>query len=351
MDMNETNNFNIQQSWSNRFLQKIFRGISTFSFIPLVATIIAPMITFFLPVAYSIYYILKIPSTDVMLMVINLPYDSLLVLIINAFLVELYFITTSLLLLSIVTMAKEKKKGNLGLIQHGIYAKIRHPQNLGISLVLFSVFFIFDTLVYHNLVIGHIISWGVFTLFLQLESLIEEKKLLKQFPDQYWAYIHNTGFFHFRFKKQKPIPPKLPGLESKYFRRRIILSVTVFILLYLSIFTVAIVLKNYNYDFLRFSNPLNSGGGFYPDTHIINEIVVTLVPIGIWLVSFIITLVHYLKEKRNKNKGVLNETEKEKSLIQNRLRAILFWVFIFFLILYGLLITTVFMNDLNYPSR
>jgi protein-S-isoprenylcysteine O-methyltransferase Ste14 len=348
--MSETENSNSQQSWRDRFLQKIFRGISTFSFIPLVASIIAPMLTYLLPIAYSIYYLLGIPSTDVMQGLIDCHGENLLGLIINSFLVGLYFIASGILWLSIVTMVKERKKGEFKLIQHGIYARIRHPQNFAISLTLLLVFTIFDILVFYDLEIGHIISWGLFTLFLQLESLIEEKHLLKIFPDQYWAYIHNTGFFHFKFRKQNSMPPKLPGSESKYFRRRIILSVVSFIIFYLIIFSFVKILKNNNSDLLKFSNPLNQGGGFYPDSHIVNEIVVVLFPIGIWLVSFIITLGNYLKEKVSKNKSASNETEKKQSLILTKLRVVLFWVFSLTLIIIGLMNIVILGNYWNRMS-
>jgi protein-S-isoprenylcysteine O-methyltransferase Ste14 len=335
--MSKLNDFNSQQSWRDRFLQKIIRGISTFSFIPLVASIIAPMITFFLPVAYSIYYLLGIPSTEVMQGVLDFGGEILFELIMNTFLIGIYFIGTGILVLSIFTMAKKRKKGQYNLIQHGIYARIRHPQNFAICLILFSVFIMWDSLIFYGLETGHIISWSTFTLFLQLESLIEEKKLLKQFPDQYWAYVQNTGFFHFRLRNKKPISPKLPESESKYFRNRIILSVFTFIISYLIVFSTVKILKINNSELLKFSNPLDQGGGFYPDFHIFNEIMVVLVPIGIWLVSFIITIAHYLKGKGNKNKSESNETEKEQSLIFSKLRAFLFWIFSIFLLVGGLL--------------
>ena len=345
--MSKINDLSSQQSWRDRFLQKIFRGISTFSVIPIISHIIAPMITYLLPVAYSIYYLLGIPSNDVMQGRVDFGGENIYEMLIDAFLLGLYFISSGLLLLSIFTMAKEKKKGHFNLIQHGIYAKIRHPQNLAISVLLLSMSILWDTLAFRGFKTGHVISWGVFTLFLQLESLIEEKHLLKKFPDQYWAYIHNTGFFHFRLGKQKSIPPKLPESESKYFRKRIILSVGGFIIFYLMIFSVVKILKNNSADFLLFYDPFLPITSMYPDTHIINEIVVVLVPIGIWLVSFILTLVHYLKEESNKNKSASYETGEKKSLISTKLDSFLFWVFLIFLILVGFLNIAIFANYLN----
>ncbi|MHA1647875.1 MAG: methyltransferase family protein [Promethearchaeota archaeon] len=335
MVMSEKEDSNIQQSWKDRFLKKIFRGISTFSFIPLVASIIAPMITYLLPVAYSIYYLLGIPSTDVMQGIVKFGEETLFTLIIHICIVQLYFIGSGILILSIVTMAKERKKGQFNLIQHGFYTRIRHPQNLVISLIILLMFFSRDSGSYGGLDTGHMISWGVFTLFLKLESLIEEKHLLKKFPDQYWIYMQKTGFFHPKLRKAKQIPPKLPESESTYFRRKIIFNVVGFLIFFILIFSVVKILIYNNSDLIKFRNPFR-GGGMYPDHMIINEIMVVLVPIGIWLVSFIITIVHYLKEKVNKNAS--GETEKEQSVIFTKLRAILFWIFVIFLLIEGYLI-------------
>jgi len=329
----EDEDSHLQQSWKDRFLQKIFRGISTFSFIPLVASIIAPMITVFLPVAYSIYYLLGISSTDVMHGIVKFEEENLFGLIIQIYIVQLFFIGAGILVLSIITMAKEKKKGHFNLIQHGIYSRIRHPQNLVISLIIFSMFFSWDLRNYSGIDTGHMISWGFFTLFLKLESLIEEKSLLKKFPSQYWIYIQKTGFFHPRLRKEKQIPSKLPESESRYFRRKIILNVSGFLIFSILIFSVVKILMNNNSDLLEFRDPFIPVSNVYPDTHIINEIMVVLVPIGIWLVSFIITIVHYLKRKGNKNSS--SETEKEQSVIFNKLKAIVFWIFIIFLLIEG----------------
>jgi len=308
--MNEKEDSHLQQSWKDRFLQKIFRGISTFSFIPLVANIIAEMITFFLPVAYSIYHLLGIPSTDVMQGIIKFGEKTLFGIIIHFLITQLFFIGAGILVLSIVTMAKERKKEQFNLIQHGFYERIRHPQNLVISLIIFSLFFSRDSMSYGGLDTGHMVSWGVFTLFLKLESLIEEKHLLKKFPDQYWKYMHKTGFFHPRLRKAKLIPLKSPESESKYFRRKIILNVGGFLIFFILIFSVVKILMNNNSNILEFRDPFRGVGMFgkYPDDMIIMELMVVLVPIGIWLVSFIITIVQYFKEKGNNNISEPNKT-------------------------------------------
>ena len=69
-----------------------------------------------------------------------------------------------------------------------------------------------------------------------------------------------------------------------------------------------------------------------------NEIVVVLVPIGIWVVSFIITLVHYLKEKRIKDVNELGESEKEKQVQLPKWRILLFFVLLLFLLIMGFII-------------
>ncbi len=333
------------------FLQKIFRGVSTFSLIPVICHVIAPMITVFLPVAYSIFFLLGIPSVDVMQAAINLHHETLFGLIIFSLIAVIYFLGTGILLFSVITMAKERKKGESSLVQHGIYKRIRHPQNLAISLIIFSVFVINDRAVFHELKIGHIISWGFFTLFLQLESLIEEKQMLMQFPDQYWAYIHTTGFFHPRISTPKPIPSRLLESESRYFRKRIILSVVSFILFYLIIFVVVKILKINNVELLKFINPLGEGGGMRPDTHIINEILVVLVPIGIWVVSFIITIVNYQKEKKNQKRSELKNNGKIGKKLLSISRIILFWFFVLFLLIEGFIVVVIVDNYRSWLVR
>ena len=304
----DKNNNSESHSGKDRVWYKITQGFSVFSIIPIISGIIAPMITYLLPVAYSIYYLFAIPSSDIPQAMIRFDIDY----IISMILLFVTFIIGPCILLSIIiTMAKEKKKGDQ-LIQHGIYARIRHPQNLLISLMMFLGSILFGILLYGNILIGYIVSWGFFTLFLQFSSLIEEKFLLKRFPDQYWAYIHRTGFFHFKLGKAQPIPEKSPQNVSKYFKKRIIISVSYFIGLYIIIFTVVKILKFNDSDILEFYNPFVQSSNFYPPFHFINEIVAVLIPIGIWFVSFIFTLIRYLKKRKNTDST--EEIRKDKKM-------------------------------------
>ena len=296
--MDKINSNDQDQSWKYRILHKITKGFSIFSIIPIISMIIAPMITYLLPVAYSIYYLFAIPSSDIPQALINVDIDYIVLMIL---ILGTVIIIPCLLLISIVTMAKEKKKESPKLISHGIYTRIRHPQNLLISTMMFLVSFLYDTLYFGSISIGHMVSWSFFTLFLQFTSLIEEKHLLKQFPDEYWTYIHRTGFFHVKLRNLKPIPEKTLQNISRYFKKRIIFSVSWFFAFYVIIFSVVKILKSNNSDLLSFYNPLVQMSNFYPPYHFVNEIVAVLVPIGIWFVSFIITLIHYLKNRLKDN--------------------------------------------------
>ena len=79
-----------------------------------------------------------------------------------------------------------------------------------------------------------------------------------------------------------------------------------------------------NSAFLEFTDPFFQYSTFYPDFHIINEIVGVLVPIGIWLVSFIITLLRFRKEKTNKNTS--QDSVKEQNLNFTKLDSLKLWL-------------------------
>lgn len=156
-------------------------------------------------------------------------------------------------------------------------------------------------------------------------------------PEQYWAYIHKTGFFHPRLRKEKPILPILPDSESKYFRIRIILSVSVFLIYYFIVFSTVKFLKANYSDMIYFRDPFLPPYSMYPDTHIINEIMVVLVPIGIWFISFLITLVHYLKEKGKSEMGKSIWDGKNQNTALTIWRIFLFFVLLIFLLIIGLM--------------
>jgi len=92
---------------------------------------------------------------------------------------------------------------------------------------------------------------------------------------------------------------------------------------------------DYNSDVLYFYNPLVHVSNFYPSYHLVNEIVAVLVPIGIWFVSFIITLIQYFRNRSNKDvdKGI---SEQKKYIPY--LKIILGFIVIIIVIFVGMVI-------------
>ncbi|MDW8052576.1 MAG: isoprenylcysteine carboxylmethyltransferase family protein [Armatimonadota bacterium] len=76
---------------------------------------------------------------------------------------------------------------SLGLLQHGVYARIRHPMYVGVILMAFGGAVVLQK------------AWGVVVatallLFFYLKACEEERRLLRCYP-QYADYMRRTGRF------------------------------------------------------------------------------------------------------------------------------------------------------------
>ena len=115
------------------------------------------------------------------------------------------------------------------LIQNGFYKYIRHPQNLGIIFIAFSLF------VLPKIRMGDIISWVQFVFLIILYSDNGDLLLKKKYPDQFQQYYEKTGFMSPKlFSRNKK--RYISVFQNKLMRYRLflILYVGIVALLYVS---------------------------------------------------------------------------------------------------------------------
>ena len=98
-----------------------------------------------------------------------------------------------LFLMGFITLLRGKIHG-VNLVRSGIYKYIRHPQNLGIIMIVFP--FTLYVPGFHDIGIrmGEIASWMLFTFFLCFYSYYEEWRLLKRYDRFFSDYYNTTGF-------------------------------------------------------------------------------------------------------------------------------------------------------------
>ena len=94
---------------------------------------------------------------------------------------------------NIVKSRRSKEK----LTTNGIYRHIRHPQNLGILLMIlpFTLYTPFPFYIDAGIRTGDIMSWILMVALMSISSLIEEKLLISKLGEIYIEYRSKTGMF------------------------------------------------------------------------------------------------------------------------------------------------------------
>lgn len=128
-------------------------------------------------------------------------------------------------LIGLITLVIGKKREE-NIVQWGIYKHFRHPQNLGIILIVFPFALYIPGFEDIGIRIGEIVSWGLFAFFQCLLSYYEEWMLFKKYNIEFLKYRATTGFFLPKFKhiKNGSIPPI-------NFRKKIMIVCVIFIVL------------------------------------------------------------------------------------------------------------------------
>jgi len=158
----------------------------------------------------------------------------------------LFLIGVVIFFSGVITLAKGRRRRQ-PLISSGIYRFIRHPQHLGLILMLLPwalyvpVHFRLEAgLIYSDdlgIRIGEIISWTLFSVLLVIISLLEERSMRKKHPEIYEQYQITTGFLLplRRSKRQRFSPQGLHYDDRKQFIRTLLLV----ILCYLTFLVIA----------------------------------------------------------------------------------------------------------------
>jgi len=177
---------------------------SIWSYIPIIIGILIPM-AIVLPIAYASWIIFSplffgswrieiyIPISP------DYPFQFAFLLIIELI---IFMGGVILFLFGLYHLAKGRKH-KITIVKTGLYNYIRHPQNLGISLIFLPFALYIPGFSDLGIRIGEICSWTLFIFILTIYSNLEEHNLSKKFPEEYKKYQTQTGFFLPKFHQQK----------------------------------------------------------------------------------------------------------------------------------------------------
>jgi len=143
-----------------------------------------------------------------------------------------------LFLTGFITFLLEKIHG-VNLVRSGIYKYIRHPQNLGIIIMVLPFALYVPGFKDIGIRMGEIASWMLFTFFMCLYSYYDEWRLLERYDSFFNDYYTNSGFF---------IPKIFRNKEESLTLKRILLKVGIsfiaFVLLFVLFYSLVIFSKN-----------------------------------------------------------------------------------------------------------
>lgn len=169
-------------------------------YLPVVAGIITPML-WLLPAWYSTWYVLGFifPLSDTW-GGLWLPFwnSDLRPLIPLVFAIEivLFLVGCYIFLRSLLELARSRQHGE-PFVSTGLYARVRHPQHLGIILALlpFALFnYHYNPAYWSGIRSGDLLSWSFVTFLLLVVSEIEELGMQKRLGSEYEAYLSSTPF-------------------------------------------------------------------------------------------------------------------------------------------------------------
>ena len=216
---------------------------SVWVYIPILAGILTPMFIYF-PIAYISWEIFSfICKTDVdyydyynSWFVIS-PGNTSLIFILIVIETAIFIFGLFIFLYGLIHLVKARKT-DVEIVQTGPYKYIRHPQNLGILIMMLPIalyipkfIYIFLDLAYYydiGIRIADILSWILFGLIIILICDYEERKMIKRFPNEYEHYRSKTGFF---FPKIRKWEFKLIKNEKNKYELRYLLLILCFILI------------------------------------------------------------------------------------------------------------------------
>lgn len=205
---------------------------SIWAYMPIIAGILFPMVYMF-PLAYTSWIVFQSwgAGSWVDSWIVIFSWDSSFRVDILLIIEIIIFIAGFLLFLfGLIHLVKGKKIG-LDIVQTGPYKLIRHPQNLGILIMLFPFVLFTPGLNDIGIRIGDILSWTFFFLIMIFISDFEENRLKDKFPEEFQKYRIKTGFFFPKLRHKKINQVKD---QKKYYLKRygfLILGYVIFILI------------------------------------------------------------------------------------------------------------------------
>jgi len=198
--------------------------LSVWSYMPIIMGILIPMVVY-LPLAYGSWLIYT-PLVNgfwwfeaYITMGPEYPASTIQYIIIFTMEIIIFMVGIYVFLSGLYHLVKGKKHNEL-IITEGIYKYVRHPQNLGISLI--SLPFALYIPGFHDIGIriGELFSWMLFTFILTIYSNLEERNLSKKFPEEYRKYQTQTSFFlpkfHLRKKKNSEKRVEFMTIRKRY---------------------------------------------------------------------------------------------------------------------------------------
>ncbi|MHA1671258.1 MAG: methyltransferase family protein [Promethearchaeota archaeon] len=198
--------------------------LSGWSYIPIIMGILIPMVVYlplaygswkvFLPVlnGYSMFYAYITMSPEY-------PASTIQYAFIFSIEIITFMIGIFVLLSGLYHLAKGRKQ-KISIVKTGLYKYIRHPQNLGISLISLPFALYIPGFNDIGIRIGELFSWILFTFILTIYSNLEEHYLMKKFPEEYRKYQTQTSFFFpmsYIWKKKKSKGVEFMTILKRYF--------------------------------------------------------------------------------------------------------------------------------------
>lgn len=220
--------------------------ISIWAYVPIMAGILTPMFIFF-PIVYSSWQILDFIISE------STYYNSLnswfviypweVSLIFSLILIEIciFLIGLELFLSGFITLLRSRKDGQK-IAQMGPYKYIRHPQNLGIILMVLPFTLYIPGFGDIGIRIIDILSWILFSFIILIISDYEENTMLKKYSEEYNHYRNRTGFFF----------PKIWKLKLKLIQNRTLKYVIRYFILVLC-FIIIVLWTNFIAEILYFN--------------------------------------------------------------------------------------------------
>lgn len=216
--------------------------VSIWVYIPILAGILTPM-TIFFPLAYISWTIISfigpesfynswfvIASDDL------IPVSIIIILESCVFILGLYIFLSGLIQLA------KARRNSLSVVQKGTYKYVRHPQNLGILIMMLPLTLYLPGFNDIGIRIADLLSWILFCLIIILICDYEERVMMKRFPSEYASYKSKTGFLIPKIRKQKLM--SLKSIRYRYVLRYFILFLCYILIVIATNFVAGILYRN-----------------------------------------------------------------------------------------------------------